>query len=286
MAVEHPSGRQSPANQRFDPKDRVSFLRWAGSKRRVLHRLLPYWKDDFESYIEPFAGSSSLFFKIQPGRAVLGDINPELVNTLRAVRNRPAEVAQQLPNPKPSKIKYLQLRGLDPKKMRSAERAARFIYLNRFCFNGLYRTNKEGHFNVPYSHSRTGPLPTLEELKYFSRLLKHATIEKSDFQTLILTHATKNSFVYLDPPYATGNRRIFREYGSDSFNLSDIDRLLETLNYIHSIGAYFLLSYAQCSDVTKRFSQWRLSRYHVPRNISGFAHSRRKAVEVLVTNIE
>ena len=124
------------------------FLRWAGSKRQLLPVLAAYWSDDYCRYVEPFAGSACLFFHLQPPKALLADINQELVLTYQVVRSHPHEVAAALGCLRKSRSNFLDLRAAVPTLLSAPQRAARFIYLNRFCFNGLYRTNRKGQFNV------------------------------------------------------------------------------------------------------------------------------------------
>lgn len=227
-----------------------------------------------------------MFFDLEPEKAVLGDLNPELVNALNCVRNHSSKISTLLSNLKKSKSVYLSLRSQKPEELEKLERAARFIYLNRFCFNGIYRTNLAGQFNVPYAGEGTGDLPTKEELLRCSKLLKRANIKTSDFESLIEKNVSKNSFVYLDPPYATAKRRIFREYHENAFATKDIDRLESLLDRIDASGAYFLLSYASCGEMSKSMKKWHHERFYVMRNISGFAKSRRNALEVLISNFK
>src|SRR5580658_6327776 len=133
-------------------QDCAPFLRWAGSKRRLLPTLQTFWTKKHKRYIEPFAGSACLFFAIKPPKAILGDLNPELISTYIEVKYRlPGVLAELAKLPPWNKREYLRLRSLDTATLEPRARAARFIYLNRFCFNGIYRTNLKGQFNVPYS---------------------------------------------------------------------------------------------------------------------------------------
>src|SRR6266511_4373296 len=125
------------------------FLRWAGSKRKLLPVLSAYWSGEkYSRYVEPFAGSACFFFCISPHEALLGDINPELIFTFEQVKKNLPEVLDALRKYRKSKRQYLDLRALDPSSLEDTDRAARFIYLNRYAFNGIYRTNKEDRFNV------------------------------------------------------------------------------------------------------------------------------------------
>src|SRR5882762_1649630 len=127
-----------------------SLLRWAGSKRQIVTALAKYWPGRTSRYIEPFAGSACLFFYLEPAAAILGDLNGELIRTLRAVQRYPVKISDSLKRLPKGKIAYYKLRAVDPKSLGEIEAAARFLYLNGRCFNGLYRTNSAGMFNVPY----------------------------------------------------------------------------------------------------------------------------------------
>ena len=162
-------------HEKRDPLDKPrSFLRWAGSKKQILPILHTHWNSSFTRYVEPFAGSACLFFRIQPKRALLGDINKDLISTYIEVKYRVAEVIEELSKLEKGRDNYLRLRGIDVTELTRSEKAARFIYLNRFCFNGLYRTNLKGQFNVPYGGERSGGIPTDKALRSCSRMLKRA----------------------------------------------------------------------------------------------------------------
>lgn len=268
-------------NQSLSP-----FLRWAGSKRNLIPRLLRYWSDDrYERYVEPFMGSACLFFAIRPRQALLGDINKELINCFQTVRDHPLATFRATNKIPISRQAYYEMRARRYPEYKYVARASQFIYLNRFCFNGLYRTNLKGEFNVPYSPSKNGCLPTYEHLKLLSQSLKCSELVFGDFQAL-LEQVTANDFVYLDPPYVLSGRRVFREYGPKPFDFDDLSRLSDGLRAINEIGAHFVLSYAFCSEAKALFSNWNWRRIQVQRNISGFSQFRRKAIEMLVTNID
>src|SRR5437867_3115484 len=131
-----------------------SFIKWAGSKKQLLPVITDQLPENYSRYIEPFAGSASLFFQLMPKQAILGDINKELIDTYSIIKTNIEGVISQLYQLKKSKKNYYHLRGINPEKLKEEEAAARFIYLNRFCFNGLYRTNKLGIFNVPYGEHK------------------------------------------------------------------------------------------------------------------------------------
>ena len=156
-------------------QDCTPFLRWAGSKRRLLPTLQTFWTKKHKRYIEPFVGSACLFFAIKAPKAILGDLNPELIAMYIEVKYRIGAVLKELKRLKPEdKEEYLRLRAIDITKMTPPARAARFIYLNRYCFNGIYRTNLVGRFNVPYSGVRCGSVPQDEVFEKCSNRLQRA----------------------------------------------------------------------------------------------------------------
>lgn len=261
------------------------FLRWAGSKRKLLHKLIPYWGGGYARYVEPFAGSSALFFAIQPKRALLSDINPDLIQAFKVVKKDPAAVYREARKYPVNPQNFYRLRALDPLSLTPVGRAARFLFLNRFCFNGLYRTDRSGRFNVPFATQKTGALPPWEQFSKAAKLLKRARVVRGDFELILHSTVRAGDFVYLDPPYAVGNRRIFRQYGADTFGLDDLQRLRTVLAMIEDRGAHFVLSYAYCQEAKGAFADWSSRRVYTHRNISGFAKHRRRAAELIVTNI-
>ncbi len=228
-------------------------------------------------------GSAALFFDISPQDAVLADINGDLVETYHCVRDHALAVHRALLRLPLGRRCYYELRSQNPLELCPVKRAARFIHLNRYCFNGLYRTNKQGAFNVPYSGSRTGQLPTLSELRCAARILRRSMIVHADFEATIGGVRT-GDFVYLDPPFAVSNRRVFHQYNPSSFGLHDLKRLSDTLVEIDRRNATFLVSYAVCREAIAAFLDWHVCRVSIDRDISGFTEHRRRAVELLVSN--
>jgi DNA adenine methylase len=261
------------------------FLRWAGSKKLILPKLAKYWNQDFNRYIEPFVGSAQLFYHLKPKQAILGDINGDLITTYRAVKKTPKLVHSILGQMRKGKNNYYTIRKQSAFYKSDIERAARFIYLNRFCFNGLYRTNKNGDFNVPYAGYKTGNLPTIENLVHASEILNKAKLVCEDFENTVTKNVGRNDFFYLDPPYALKNKRIFNQYDPQSFGLNDIDRMRTLLQLIHKKGAKFLLSYAFDEEVVKLFDEWNIEIVETQRNMTGFKKKKRTAKEVLISNI-
>jgi DNA adenine methylase len=260
------------------------FLRWAGSKRWCLPFLRSSCASTFKRYVEPFAGSACLFFDLQPASALLGDLNGELIQTFRAVRDDPIGVHKAMSQFGLGRTAYYRVRDLAPKSLERVKRAARFIYLNRFCFNGLYRTNTQGKFNVPYGKPKNNNLPTLQQLEACSRQLRLAKLLHADFRKT-LAEADKGDFIYLDPPYAVSNRRVFVEYGAKTFTIEDLVVLRDILRSLDKRGLKFLMTYADCSEARRLFKQWNRRRMVTRRNVAGFAGARRQAYELCITNL-
>lgn len=237
----------------------------------------------FARYIEPFTGSACLFFSINPDQAVLGDVNQELILTYSAVRDCPTQVARELHEFSISKESYYLLRGTAPNSLRKVTRAARFIFLNRLCFNGLYRTNLRGQFNVPFGGTEGGQIPPIEQLRSAARILKSAELKACDFEK-VLECVVSGDFVYMDPPYSVKARRTFREYSSTEFGDSQLKALKRWMRDFEKQGIPFLVSYADSEEARLLAKGFRTRHVEARRNIAGFHGHRRKAVECLISN--
>lgn len=260
-------------------------IRWAGSKKQLLGKLKPYWRSDFSRYVEPFCGSACLFFDLEPRAAVLGDLNPELITTYRALRRDPGLVCECLRRIPVTERDYYRVRAIDPKPLSEAEAAARFLYLNRNCFNGIYRTNRSGRFNVPYGPPKSGAEFSCHRIMEAAKLLARAELIHGDFAET-LSHVQAKDFVYLDPPYAVEDRRIFSEYHHQSFSIDDLGRLDEHLQEIDRLGATFVISYADSKEARSLLRRWKPKRVRTRRHIAGFAANRRHAYELIASNQE
>lgn len=259
-------------------------LRWAGSKRKSLPVLRKVVPSEFRRYIEPFAGSASLFFDIRPEIAIIGDVNQELIETYSVLSHHTDAVAERLFAIPPTAVAYYKQRRLSPLAMTPVDAAARFLYLNRYCFNGVYRTNRQGHFNVPRG-SHTGKLPSLEHLRDCAKALRRATLVAKDFEAT-LSEVDGNDFAYVDPPYSTSGRERFGEYGYGTFGKSDEKRLLAALDGIDERNGIFVLSYSNDRQLRERCRRrkWDIRTIRVFRHIAGFVEARRTTEEVIISN--
>jgi DNA adenine methylase len=273
------------AAAREPTNDCPPFLRWAGSKRKLLPKLRDFWTNDHKRYVEPFAGSACLFFALNPQKAIIGDLNPELISTYIEVKYRLTAVLAELVKLPPwDKEEYLRLRSLDTSSLEPQARAARFIYLNRFCFNGIYRTNLKGQFNVPYSGDGCGALPQDEVFRRCSHRLRGARFVNGDFE-VVLSQAEKGDLVYMDPPYAVRAERVFREYGPSTFTHKDISRLRSWMTQLNNAGISFLVSYAESDEADVLKKGFRYETISVRRNVAGFAAHRALTNELLISNV-
>lgn len=261
----------------------ASIIRWAGSKKKLLPSLVSQIPKDFDRYVEPFCGSACLFFEIQPREALLSDINPELTNAWEQIRLDP-KIRNELVVLPSTKDFYYETRSKDAGRLSNRERAIRFLYLNRKCFNGVYRTNKKGLFNVPMG-TRTGDFPSQEVFDEASEALKSAIIKNLDYFDVI-KQSKRGDFFYMDPPYTTGGR-FTGEYGVDSFSSLDLPRLFDAMNLISERGAKFMLSY-KASEETVSFleSSYTVNKIKVKRHVQGFKSNWGECEEIIVRNYE
>jgi DNA adenine methylase len=258
-------------------------LRWAGSKRQHVPLLRECWKaGEYSRYVEPFAGSAAVFFAVAPPRAILGDINQELIDTYKTVKRAPDAVYHRLIKFATGEEAYYRVRST---RLRTrVAKAARFVYLNRFCFNGLYRTNTDGDFNVPYGRPKTLNVPDQQQFRACADLLTRARLMPADFRR-VLDEVKKGDFVYLDPPYAISRRRVFIQYARKHFSTDDLGDLSEWLEEIDGRKASFVLSYADSVEARRLPEGWKRRRFAVRRNMAGFSDARRTHYELFLSNI-
>jgi DNA adenine methylase len=260
-----------------------SFLRWAGSKRKSLPQLAKAYQKDNRVYVEPFAGSAALFFFLKPQSAVLADANRHLVNALTMIKINPVETYEALARIRRDKDTYYQVRSrFNSFNSSSIDAAADFIYLNRNCFNGLWRTNQRGQFNVPYGGLEMGSHPPLSLFKNCSESLNNACVRHQDFRKTI-SEAGPNTFLFCDPPYFTAKERTFIEYGEKSFGQADLDDLLKNLVSADDRGVHIALTYTSTMPLSVP-EHWTATSFAVTRNVGGFSGSRKTYGEVLYMN--
>jgi len=239
------------------------FLRWPGGKQWLVRRLSKIFPKNWNKYFEPFLGGGSLFFASRPCSARLGDLNERLIETYIAVRDQPLDVIEVLSQWHNSKENYYQIRSQIFKD--NIRKAAQTIYLSKTCWNGLYRVNKDGHFNVPFgNHNRA--VYDRENIIRASKTLQTAELIACDFEKLIKS-AKCNDFVYLDPPYTVlHSKNGFRQYNDRLFSWNDQIRLANTANKLMDKGCLVVISNANHPEVIKlyhRFEYYKLNRHSI-----------------------
>lgn len=264
-------------------KNQISpFLRWAGGKRSLIPQIEPRLPANLDVYYEPFLGGGALFFKVRPLRAILSDINPDLISCYLQVRSQPERVIDRLRQFRYSKDEYYRIRESKPKT--EIGKAARFIYLNRTCWNGLYRVNRNGKFNVPFGRYKNPTLCNDKLLRSASNALGTAKIFVTDFEDAVCD-AAKGDFVYMDPPYTVlHNNNSFLKYNDCIFKWSDQIRLAKLAKELDRRGCYVMISNAYSSsirDLYIGFNNHILTRHSL---ISGRTEARVKVHEYLFTN--
>ncbi len=262
------------------------FLKWAGGKGKLLPVLLTYVPARFNVYFEPFLGGGALFFALYRLRriqeAVLSDINRELMDTYRALQTDVEAVIRILDTFPYSKEFYYRLRGQDPWQLPLPQRAARMIYLNKTGYNGLYRVNKQGKFNVPFGRYRNPNYKDFDNLRAVAKALQNVRLECRSFE-FILDEAQAGDFVYFDPPYdpisATAN---FTQYHSRGFTRKDQRRLAEVFRKLAQRGVYVMLSNADTPFIRSLYRDFFVIEVKAPRFINSNPHRRGPHPELLI----
>lgn len=224
-------------------KNQKPFLKWAGGKTQLIPTLTSFIPISFNRYIEPFIGGGALYFALNHPDSIISDANEELITTYKAVRDDVFSVIRLLDNYKNEEKFFYQIRSLDPELLSNIERAARLIYLNKTCFNGLYRVNKKGKFNVPYNR-RTGiNFYNKENLIDASLRLKETKIIHCDYKEILKKHANKDDFIFLDPPYQPiGKYSDFKRYTKEFFYDNDQIDLAEEFKKLVNRGCKVILT--------------------------------------------
>ena len=273
---------QKIAPRRFSAVPRP-FLRWAGSKQALLPKLIEVIPPEFGTYYEPFLGSGALFFHLQPKAAVLSDASSELINTWTAIRDNIDDVLKYLGPLKPNKDLFYRIR--ENRSSDDVIRAGEFIYLNKTCWNGLYRVNGSGKFNVPYGAPKTEFIFDEINLKACSAALGGATIslQTGDFAESV-EGAGEGDFVYFDPPYVTThNNNGFRDWNEKLFRWEDQVRLAEKAAKLKARGVKIVVSNANHKDVVSLYPDFEKIEFQRSSTLSSSAKFRGAVGEVLLT---
>jgi DNA adenine methylase len=259
------------------------FIKWAGGKKQILPHLLARAPRAFGTYFEPFLGGGALFFSLSPGKAVLSDLNPYLVNAYSVVRDRVDELAESLKVHRADKEYYYMMRGLSPETMSDVQRASWFIYLNKTCYNGLWRVNRSGRFNVPFGRYRNPKILDRENLYAVSRALYGALVMCSDFEEAVQM-AVPGDFVYFDPPYSPKSGTAgFVSYTGEGFGEEEQERLAGVFRRLSRRGVLVMLSNSDVPLVRRLYEGFRIDTVQASRAISCRGDRRGPVGEVVIT---
>ncbi|HEX8495305.1 MAG TPA: Dam family site-specific DNA-(adenine-N6)-methyltransferase [Pyrinomonadaceae bacterium] len=258
-------------------------LKWAGGKQWLAvaakHLLPPNWRG---RYYETFLGGGAFFFAVQPSQATISDLNQELITTYQAIREEPERVIQLLRTYPHDEEFYYTLRAKEPRKPHTI--AARFLYLNHTCWNGLYRVNAEGRFNTPFGRYDNPTICDEERINSASEALQHAQIEDGSFQNIVLT-VQPGDFAYFDPPFITGHQNNgFLKYNKTLFSWADQENLARHAIQLANAGVYVLVSNADYPAVINLYKGFYCYRAKRRSLIGGQANSRGIITEALLSN--
>lgn len=270
----------------------MPFVKWAGGKRKLLPIMVNILPEKFETYYEPFLGGGALLLHLQPEKFVVSDLNKDLINLYLVVRDNVDGLISELFEYKNEKDFYYAMRDLDRSltfsELPSLKKAARLLYLNKTCFNGLHRLNSKGHFNVPFGDNNR-KLFKEDQLRGVSDFLKNnykGVLVDADFE-LPMWAAEKDDFVYLDPPYdyveSAGG---FTKYTKNGFNREDQIRLKLACDKLDSKGCKFLLSNSATGFIKDLYKSYHISSIEAPRCIDNRIYRERKTEELLIRNYE
>ena len=270
------------------------FTKWTGGKRQLLGELRSYMPETYGRYFEPFVGGGALFFDLAPEQAVINDVNEELINAYRQIKNNPAELINLLIKHKENNSKdyYLELRSADRdgriSRMTGVERAARILYMLRVDFNGLYRVNSKNQFNVPYGRYKNPKIVDVDLLYQISEYLNENDIEilQTDFAEAI-KDAQTGDFVYFDPPYIPLNETSsFTSYTHEGFSYEEQVRLRDTFKELTERGVYAMLSNSSNPLVEELYKDFNIYFVEAQRTNGAKSSSRGKISEIIVTNYD
>jgi len=269
------------------------FLKWAGGKTQLLGQLDRFFPGQFKTYYEPFVGSAAAFFHLRRTRtwfpAWLADSNAELVNCYQMVRDKAQTLIPLLKHHQREhgKHHYYDIRGQNPETLTKVQRAARLIYLNKTCYNGLHRVNAKGEFNVPMGSYSNPRIVDEETLKAASKALKDATLCVGDFSAVLDT-ASRNDLIYFDPPYYTeGNG--FTSYsvsasGKNVFGAEEHRRLLEVVKELSERDCHVVISNSDTEYIRRLYKNFNIHVVHARRAINSNGNGRGTVTELIITN--
>ncbi len=271
------------AVRKLAPVQAKPILKWAGGKTQLLGDLLPKVPTSYGRYIEPFFGGGAMFFALQPENAVIADSNPELINMYQEVADYVEDVIQCLKRYENTSEMFYAVRSQEWMTLSKTEAAARTIFLNKTCFNGLYRVNKQGQFNVPYGKYKNPKICDEDGLRAASAALKKADILCGDYLLVLKHYAQPGDFVFLDPPYLPISEYAdFKRYTKEQFYEEDHIELAKAIVTLHERGCHVILTNSNHPLVHELYAPFNIDVIQTKRHISCNGNSR-KGEDVIVT---
>jgi len=270
------------------------FLKWAGGKRQLLPEIKNYVPKKYNTYYEPFLGGGAILFNLQPKNATINDSNTELINCYEVIRDSLEELIGDLKKHENNESYYYEMRELDrtttyKDNYDKIKRASRILYLNKTCYNGLFRVNSQGQFNVPFGRYKNPNILDEAVLRAVNKYLNNNKVKifNTDFEKAVLD-AKKGDFVYFDPPYdPVSNTASFTGYDVNGFDKEEQKRLKSVFDDLTSRGCQALLSNADTDFIIKLYgSRYKIEKISATRAINSNALKRGKITEVLVRNYE
>ncbi len=259
------------------------FLKWAGGKTQLLPELLARVPANYNRYIEPFLGGGAMFFALEPSSGVIADSNPELINVYNCIAANVELVIEYLRNFKNEEEYYYKIRKLRFEDLSREYAAARTLYLNRTCYNGLYRVNKKGRFNVPFGRYKKPSICQAEILRAASKALKDCEIICGDYKAVLAKTAKQGDFIYLDPPYLPVSKYAdFKRYTKEQFYEEDHRELAAELKRLHKRGCHVVLTNSNHPLVHELYEGFEIDIVNTRRNISSKAKTR-NGEDVIIT---
>ena len=265
------------------------FLKWAGGKRQLISQMDQYFPKKFNKYIEPFIGGGAIFFYLLPENAILVDINKDLINSYNVVKNDVANLIESLKKHKNEKEYYYKIRSVDrdPEifdEWSDTEKASRTIYMNRCCFNGLYRVNSKGEFNVPFGKYKNPKFCDKENLLAVNKALKNVSVIHASFEKC-LDFAQEEDFIYFDPPYVPISKSAnFTSYTKDNFGKEDQLKLFDVFKELDHRGCKVMLSNSYSEFIAELYEEYQIKELKAKRAINSDASKRGAIKELLILN--
>ena len=265
------------------------FLKWAGGKRQLISQMDQYFPKEFTKYIEPFVGGGAIFFYLLPKKTILIDINNELINTYKIIKNNISELIELLRKHKYERKYYYAIRNADRDSNTfndwpDIQKASRTIYMNHCCYNGLYRVNSKGYFNVPFGKYKNPKFCDEINLKAVNQALQNTYLVKSSFLKC-LDYAEKGDFVYFDPPYVPISESAnFTSYTKENFGKNDQIKLFEVFKTLDERGCKVMLSNSYSEFTLDLYKDYRINTLQAKRAINSDPNNRGEIKEVLITN--